>query len=51
VIEDPRLASAGQAGALLLELARARASELAPLAEGGALRPEHLSAVLVRDPS
>ncbi|ACL66044.1 conserved hypothetical protein [Anaeromyxobacter dehalogenans 2CP-1] len=49
-IEDPRLASAGQAGALLLELARARAAELAPIAEGGTARPEHLSALLVLDP-
>ncbi|MGC3997040.1 MAG: DUF6178 family protein [Anaeromyxobacter sp.] len=46
-IEDPRLAQRGEAGALLLELARAKASELAPLLEDGAVRPEHLGAVLV----
>lgn len=45
-IDDPRLAGHGGAGALLLELARARAGELGPLAEGGDLRPEHVSAVL-----
>jgi hypothetical protein len=46
---DPRLAAAGEAGALLAELARARAQELEPMVAGGALRPEHVSAVLVRE--
>jgi hypothetical protein len=49
-IDDPRLLEAGEAGALLLALARQRAGELAPLAAGGPARPEHLSAVLVRGP-
>ncbi|BDG06150.1 DUF6178 family protein [Anaeromyxobacter oryzae] len=48
-IDDPRLATGGDAGALLLALARARAEELRPAAEGGTVRPEHVSAVLVRD--
>jgi hypothetical protein len=48
-LEDPRLANRGEAGALLAALARARAEELKAAAEGGALRPEHLSAVLLRD--
>jgi hypothetical protein len=47
-IDDPRLGGAGAGGALLLELARARAEELAPIAAGGALRPAHVSAVMVR---
>jgi hypothetical protein len=46
---DPRLADRGEAGALLTALARDRAAELRPAAEGGAVRPEHLSAVLLRD--
>ena len=45
---DPRLATAGEAGALLAALARARAEELAPTVQGGAVRPEHVAAVLVR---
>jgi hypothetical protein len=47
-IADPRLQGAGEAGALLAELARLAAAELAPLAEGGSVRPEHLSALRVR---
>jgi hypothetical protein len=46
-IDDPRVAARGAAGALLLALARNAAGELAPLAEGGSVRPEHLSAVLI----
>jgi hypothetical protein len=46
-IEDPRLAARGAAGALLLALARNAAGELAPLGEGGSVRPEHLAAVLI----
>lgn len=45
---DPRLAGAGDAGALLARLVADRAAELAPLLEGGAVRPEHVTAVLVR---
>jgi hypothetical protein len=46
-IEDPRLD--GPAGALLLELARARAGELRAADGAGPARPEHVSAVWVRD--
>ncbi len=46
-IEDPRLSARGEAGALLLELARRRAEELAHQAEAAAERPDLVSAVLV----
>jgi hypothetical protein len=47
-IDDPRLASAGDAGALLLELARARAAELSRIAEVGELRAERVTELVVR---
>jgi hypothetical protein len=45
---DPRLAAAGEAGDLLAELARGRLEELRPMLEGGTVRAEHVSALLVR---
>jgi hypothetical protein len=48
VIEDPRLAGAGAPGALLLELSRARAAELARLADAGELRPERVTELVVQ---
>lgn len=47
-VDDPRLADAGEAGALLRAIARTRLEELAPLREGGPVRPEHVTALLVR---
>jgi Family of unknown function (DUF6178) len=47
-LDDPRLAAEGEAGKLLAELARTKAEELAPLRDGAAARPEHVSALLVR---
>ncbi|HTN51411.1 MAG TPA: DUF6178 family protein [Anaeromyxobacter sp.] len=47
-LADPRLAARGEAGTLLAGLARARAAELAAMAEGGAVRPEHVTALVVR---
>lgn len=47
-VEDPRLERAGEAGALLRDLARARLEELATLRDGGAVRPEHVTALVVR---
>ena len=38
----------GEPGKLLASLAAARAEELAPLREGGAVRTEHVTAVLVQ---
>ncbi len=49
-IEDPRLARAGDAGALLAALAGTRAEELAPVRSGTDARPEHVSAILLRSP-
>jgi len=46
-LDDPRLASEGEAGALLARLASTRAEELAPLRDGGEVRPEQVTAVLV----
>ncbi len=46
--DDPRLATEGEAGALLAALARARAAELAALPEGGEIEPGLVSALLVR---
>ncbi|BDG08107.1 DUF6178 family protein [Anaeromyxobacter paludicola] len=46
-VEDPRLADRGEAGQLLLDLARHRAEELAPLREGGEVPAAHQAAVLV----
>jgi hypothetical protein len=45
--DDPRL-GADEAGRLLLELARHRLEELAPLLAGEPVRPEHVTALLVR---
>lgn len=47
-IDDPRLAGAGDAGALLLELARARAGELRRMGEAGELRAERVTDVVVK---
>jgi hypothetical protein len=47
-VDDPRLARAGEVGALLRALARACLEELAPLRDGGAVRPEHVTALVVR---
>ena len=47
-LDDPRLASAGDAGALLASMARTRGEELVPLREGASTRPEHVAALLVR---
>ena len=47
-IDDPRLAGAGEAGALLLELARARAGELRRIAEAGELRAERVTDIVAR---
>jgi hypothetical protein len=47
-LDDPRLAAAGPAGALLLELARRRAEELAATAAESAARPDLVTALLVR---
>jgi hypothetical protein len=47
-LDDPRLAAKGEPGALLLELARHRAEELAPLREGATARPEHVGALIVK---
>ncbi|HYG67213.1 MAG TPA: DUF6178 family protein, partial [Anaeromyxobacteraceae bacterium] len=47
-VDDPRLASAGAAGALLRELARARLEELAPALDGGGVRADHAAALIVR---
>ncbi|HZZ83438.1 MAG TPA: DUF6178 family protein [Anaeromyxobacteraceae bacterium] len=47
-IDDPRLAARGEAGALLLELARHRVEELAPLRDGGEVPAAHQGALLVR---
>ncbi len=44
---DPRLASRGEAGALLLSLARRRVEELAASAEEAATRPDLVEALLV----
>ena len=41
-LEDPRLASEGEGGAVLARLAAARAEELAPLRDGGEVRPDHV---------
>lgn len=46
-LADPRLERAGDAGALLGALARARAEELAAVPADGPIRPEQLGAVLV----
>lgn len=46
-LDDPRLAAAGEAGALLAQLARARDEELAPLREGASARPEHVAALWI----
>jgi hypothetical protein len=46
-LDDPRLASHGEAGRLLAAMARARAEELAPLRDGG-VATEHVTALLVR---
>jgi hypothetical protein len=46
-VDDPRLAKAGEAGALLRAMARTRLEELAPLRDGGAVRPEHVTALVV----
>jgi hypothetical protein len=50
-IDDPRLAGAGQAGALLLELARARAGELRKLLEAGEAGPGRTVDLVVRAPA
>ncbi|HET9555246.1 MAG TPA: DUF6178 family protein, partial [Anaeromyxobacteraceae bacterium] len=47
-LDDPRLAAAGPAGELLLELARRRAEELAATASEAAARPDLVTALLVR---
>jgi hypothetical protein len=46
-LDDPRLAAAGEAGALLASMARRRAEELALLRDGTA-RPEQVTALVVR---
>jgi len=46
-LDDPRLASAGDAGALLATLARNRAAELAPIRAGEEPPPGAIAAVLV----
>jgi hypothetical protein len=47
-LEDPRLSARGEAGALLLALARRGVEELAAHAEEAAARPDLVTAVLVR---
>jgi hypothetical protein len=47
-VDDPRLAAAGAPGALLRALARQRLEELAQLREGHRVRPEHVTALIVR---
>jgi hypothetical protein len=47
-VDEARLRPHGRAGALLAGLARRRAEELAPIRDGGIVRPEHVSALLVR---
>ncbi|HSN91402.1 MAG TPA: DUF6178 family protein [Anaeromyxobacteraceae bacterium] len=47
-LEDFRLAAEGEPGRLLLELARRRLGELAPVREGAAVRPEVVTALLLR---
>ncbi len=47
---DPRLAAAGEAGALLLAMARERVAELGAMAAAGALRPERVTALLLTTP-
>jgi len=42
-VDDPRLGAAGEPGALLLELARARAAELRSLAGAGEASPERVA--------
>jgi uncharacterized protein DUF6178 len=46
-LEDPRLTTRGEAGALLLALARRGVEELAALADEAAARPDLVTAVLV----
>jgi hypothetical protein len=48
LIEDPRLAAGGEAGALLLELARRQAAELAGHLDRAAAAPELVTELLVR---
>jgi hypothetical protein len=47
-LEDPRLAGHGEAGALLLELARRRVEELSGTLERAAATPELVTAILLR---
>jgi hypothetical protein len=47
-LDDARLTSAGAAGALLLELARARTADLSRLADAGELRAEQVLDLVVR---
>jgi hypothetical protein len=47
-VDDPRLSEAGEAGALLAQVARARAEELARLLAGPGPRPDLVTALLVR---
>jgi len=47
-LDDFRLAAEGEPGRLLLELARSRMAELAPVREGAPVRPELVTALLLR---
>ncbi|HYQ80819.1 MAG TPA: DUF6178 family protein, partial [Anaeromyxobacteraceae bacterium] len=47
-LDDPRLAAAGEAGALLAAMARRHAEELRLVREGGAPAPGQLTALLLR---
>jgi hypothetical protein len=47
-VDPARLAEHGRGGAILEQLARTRAGELAHVREGGRTRPEHVTALLVR---
>lgn len=47
-VDDPRLDAEGEAGARLRAWARRRLEELAPVVDGSGVRPEHVTALLVR---